>query len=53
MELELFFPVQLAIHVAKFLQDHEAELDDITRRVNQIIEVQQRREKKYDLVRKY
>lgn len=47
------FPIQLAIPVAKLLQDHEAETNDMTRRIYQIIGVQQKREQQYHLVSKY
>ena len=36
---EATFPVQLAIFVAKFLQDNEVEPNDMTKRIYQIIEV--------------
>ena len=50
---DVIFQVQMAIPVAKFLQYQEDELDDMTKRVYQIIEVQQKQEQQYDLVRKY
>lgn len=51
--IDTFFLVQLTIPIAKLLQDHEAEPNDMTRRMYQIIEVQQKREHQYDLVRKH
>lgn len=39
---EVVFPVQLAISVAKCLQDHEVEPNDMTKRIYQIIEVQKK-----------
>ena len=50
---DTIFPVQLAIPVAKFLQYHEVEPNDTTRRIYQIIEVHQKKENKYYFVRKY
>jgi len=37
--LEAIFPIQINLPVMKFLQDEEAELDDMQRRINQLIEV--------------
>eukprot|EP00253_Pinus_taeda_P035847 PITA_35847 len=51
--IDAIFPVQLTIPVAKLQQVHEAKPNDMTRRMYQIIEVQQKREQQYDLVRKY
>lgn len=37
--IDVVFPVQLSIPVAKLLQDHEVEPNEMTRRIYQIIEV--------------
>jgi ribonuclease HI len=41
---EAVFPTQLALSVAKFLQDLEGEPDNMVRRIHQMVEVQQIRE---------
>jgi transposase InsO family protein len=41
---EAIFPTQLALSVAKFLQDLEGEPDNMVRRIHQLVEVQQIRE---------
>jgi hypothetical protein len=41
---EAIFPSHLSIPVAKFLQDHQEEPDDMIRRIHQLVEVQQARE---------
>jgi hypothetical protein len=41
---EVVFPSQLAMPVAKFLQDYQGEPDDMIRRIHQLVEVQQARE---------
>jgi hypothetical protein len=41
---EAIFPTQLALSVAKFLQDIEGEPDNMVRRIHQMVEVQQIRE---------
>jgi hypothetical protein len=46
--VEVIFPAQLALPVAKFPQDYQGELDDIVRRILQLLEVQQTREKLLD-----
>jgi hypothetical protein len=45
---EAIFPSQLALPVAKFFQDCQEEPDDMIRRIHQLIEVQQTREKMID-----
>jgi ribonuclease HI len=47
---EAVFPSQLAIPVAKFLQDHQEEPDDMIRRIHQLVEVQQAREQTLDRI---
>jgi hypothetical protein len=47
---EAVFPSQLAIPVAKFLQDYQEELDDMIRRIHQLVEVQQAREQAMDRI---
>jgi hypothetical protein len=42
--IEVVFPTQLALPVAKFLQDLEEEPDHMVRRIHQMVEVQQTRE---------
>jgi hypothetical protein len=42
--IEVVFPTQLALSVEKFLQDLEGEPNHMTRRIHQIVEVQQIRE---------
>jgi hypothetical protein len=42
---EAIFPVQLALPVAKFLQETDAEPSDLTRRIHDLVELQQDREK--------
>jgi hypothetical protein len=44
------FPSQLAILVAKFLQDHQEEPDDMIKRIHQLVEVQQAREQTMDRI---
>jgi hypothetical protein len=44
-EEEVVFPSQLAIHVAKFFQDYQEDPDDMIRRIHQLVEVQQARER--------
>jgi transposase InsO family protein len=41
---EAVFPSQLALPVEKFFQDHQGEPDDMIRRIQQLVEVQQLRE---------
>ena len=41
---EVVFPTQLALSVAKFLQDLEGEPDHMVRRIHQMVEVQQIKE---------
>jgi len=43
--IEVVFPTQLALSVEKFLQDLEGEPDNMVRRIHQMVEVQQIREK--------
>jgi hypothetical protein len=43
-EQKVVFPTQLALSVAKFLQDLEGEPDHMVRRIHQMVEVQQIRE---------
>ena len=40
--IDVVYPVQLGIPIDKFMQDREAEPNDMTRRIYQIIEVQQK-----------
>jgi ribonuclease HI len=47
---EAVFPSQLAIPVAKFLQDYQEEPDDMIRRIHQLVEVQQAREQTLDRI---
>jgi hypothetical protein len=48
--VEAVFPSHLAIPVEKFLQDHHEELDDMIRRIHQLVEVQQDREQAMDKI---
>jgi transposase InsO family protein len=41
---EAIFPVQLALPVAKFLQETDSEPSDLTRRIHNLVELQQNRE---------
>jgi hypothetical protein len=41
---EAIFPIQLALPVAKFLQETDAEPNDLTRRIHDLVELQQDRE---------
>jgi transposase InsO family protein len=41
---EAIFPVQLALPVAKFLQETDSEPSDLTRRIHNLVELQQDRE---------
>jgi hypothetical protein len=41
---EVVFPSQLAIPIAKFIQDYQEENNDMIRRIHQLVEVQQARE---------
>jgi transposase InsO family protein len=43
--VEAIFPSQLSLHVAKFFQDYQGESNDTIRRIQQLVEVQQTREK--------
>jgi transposase InsO family protein len=45
---EAIFPSQLALPVEKFFQDCQGEPDDMIRRIHQLVEVQQTREKVMD-----
>jgi hypothetical protein len=38
--VEVFFPTQLSLPVEKFLQEYQGELDDMVRRILQLVEVQ-------------
>jgi hypothetical protein len=42
---EAIFPIQLALRVAKFLQEVDSEPNDLTRRIHNLVELQQDREK--------
>jgi hypothetical protein len=41
---EAIFPVQLALRVAKFLQEADSESNDLTRRIHNLVKLQQDRE---------
>jgi hypothetical protein len=45
---EAIFPVQLALPVAKFLQEAEEEPNDLTRRIHDLVQLQQDREQLLD-----
>ena len=45
---KVVFPTQLALPMAKFVQDYEGEADHMIRRIHQIVEVQQIREQVRD-----
>ena len=47
-EVEGNFPSHLALPVEKFFQDYQGEPDDMTRRIQQLVEVQHTREKMLD-----
>jgi hypothetical protein len=51
--VEVVFPSQLAIPVAKFLQDHQEEPNDMIRRIHQLVEVQQAREQTLDRIQNH
>lgn len=38
------FPIQLAMHVTRILQDLEEEPNDLTQRINQLVELHESRE---------
>lgn len=42
--MDVIFPTSLSLPVMKYLQEKEAEPNDIQRRINQLIEIQQVRE---------
>jgi hypothetical protein len=46
--VEAIFPSQLALPVEKFFQDYQGEPDDMIRRMQQLVEVQQTREQILD-----
>ena len=46
--VEAIFPSQLALPVEKFFQDYQGEPDDMVRRILQLAEVQETREKLLD-----
>ena len=46
--VEAIFPSQLTLPVEKFLQDYQGELDDMIRRIQQLVEVKQTQEKLVD-----
>jgi hypothetical protein len=46
--VEAIFPSQLALMVAKLFQDYQGEPDDMVRRILQLVEVQETREKLLD-----
>jgi hypothetical protein len=45
---EAIFPIQLALPVAKFLQEAEEEPNDLTRRIHDLVQLQQDREQLLD-----
>jgi hypothetical protein len=47
--MEAVFPTQLTLPIEKFFQDHEGELDHMIRRIHQVVEMQQVREKVMDI----
>jgi hypothetical protein len=53
---EAIFPVQLALPVAKFLQESDEEPNDLTRRIHELVQLQQDRdqllEKRLNYIRK-
>jgi hypothetical protein len=46
--VEVIFPSQLALPVAKFFQDYQGEMDDMIRRIQKMVEVQQTQENLVD-----
>jgi hypothetical protein len=46
--VEAIFPARLALPLAKLFQDYQGEPDDMIRRILQLVEVQQTREKLLD-----
>jgi hypothetical protein len=46
--IEAIFPSQLALPMEKFFQDYQGELDDMVRRILQLVEVQQTKEEILD-----
>ena len=47
--MEAIFPTQLILPVVKFFQDHEGEPNHMVRRIHQVVELQQIREKVMDI----
>jgi hypothetical protein len=45
---KVIFPSWMALPVAKFFQDYQGDPDDMIRRIHQLVEVQQTREKVMD-----
>jgi hypothetical protein len=46
--IEAIFPTHISLLMAKFLQYQQGELDDMVKRIHQLVEVQQTREKLLD-----
>jgi hypothetical protein len=46
--VEAIFPSQLALPVEKFFQDYQGELDEMIRRIQELVQVKQTREKLLD-----
>jgi hypothetical protein len=46
--IEVVFPTQLALPIAKFFQEYEGEMDHMVRRIHQMVEVQQIKEQVMD-----
>jgi hypothetical protein len=46
--VEAIFPSHIALSVAKLFQDYQGEQDDMIRRIQQLVEVQQTREQLLD-----
>jgi len=51
--IDIILPINLALPVMKIWKDANEETNDVTRRINQIIEVQQNRAEVDDKLRKY
>jgi polyribonucleotide nucleotidyltransferase len=51
--IDVILPINLTLHVMKLWKDAKEEPNDVTRSINQIIEVQQNRDEIDDIIQKY
>ena len=49
----IVFPIQLALPVARFIQDSQEEPNDLTRRINQLVELEETRSQVNDHLAEY